>query len=59
MFIESVQTSNYKDIDIYIADGKVILILTYATGEVERRHLDKSQVDALIEALQKAKEALE
>lgn len=60
---KSVETGNDEYIELYTADGEVILMLAYDIGngetEVEARHLDKDQVDALITALQEAKEALE
>lgn len=62
MFIESVKTNNGEYIELYTADGQVILMLEYVVDndeiEVKGRHLDKYQVDALIKALRKAKKEL-
>ena len=61
MFEKSVETSNGE-----FVEGEVLLMLAAIVGieadevdHIEARHLDKAQVDALIEALQKAKESLE
>lgn len=65
MFEKSVETSGGEFVEIFTVEGEVVLMLAAIVGikadevdHLEARHLDKSQVDALIKALQEAKEAL-